>query len=299
MREPEKQERRTTQPVRQRSSFRESAIRRKAEQTTANQRNSVTALSGREIRHIEDKATFHSFMRDAVFSTLVHREAYNAELTVEKKVAKMDKIEDTQRLITVTADAEKQETLKLFLRWLRNPTNRTYTEQSLRAMKFSQFAYGDGWSTLSEDAKVRAGYRCEVCGRTHNLNTHHKLPAYAELLFAMNQIKSKAEREALMYAQASTRKWNQPNNLIVLCESCHCHIHPHMESKVIVKWTTTEQAELDTLKEMERAGNARRGGAKINDITFERKYVNKANYTGTDGFIDLSQGFAKIENIND
>ena len=57
-----------------------------------------------------------------------------------------------------------------------------------------------GWWRRSRAAKIRAGYRCEDCGKAGRLQTHHKVP-----------------------------KWkggdDSPGNLIVLCGRCHLAAH--------------------------------------------------------------------------
>ena len=63
---------------------------------------------------------------------------------------------------------------------------------------------GIGWKVARQWAIVRANNRCEMCGQTNSgLDVHHKK--------AYGQCKDDVEA-------------NSPNNLIVLCDSCHMKI---------------------------------------------------------------------------
>lgn len=55
---------------------------------------------------------------------------------------------------------------------------------------------GRNWQRLSREAKIRAGYRCEKCGRAGALQTHHRTPLW----------------------KGGT---HDRDNLIVLCARCH------------------------------------------------------------------------------
>ena len=64
----------------------------------------------------------------------------------------------------------------------------------------SRFHRRAGWRRASWQAKVRAGFRCEECGRAGALQTHHVTP-----------------------------RWrgggDEPGNLVVLCKVCHLAAH--------------------------------------------------------------------------
>ena len=79
---------------------------------------------------------------------------------------------------------------------LSNPSSRTGISSPI---DYQQYLQSEVWRTRSEEAKKRAGYRCQICNRKGSLNTHHR--TYARL---------GSERD---------------EDLIVLCATCHKLFH--------------------------------------------------------------------------
>jgi DNA-directed RNA polymerase subunit RPC12/RpoP len=74
------------------------------------------------------------------------------------------------------------------------------TEQ--KKLIYHEYIQSEEWKVKSRNEKIKAGYRCMLCGKSgddHSLNTHHN--TYANL------------------------GDEQPGELIVLCDSCHKKFH--------------------------------------------------------------------------
>lgn len=232
-------------------------------------------LTAQEKSTIVGKKNWRSMNVDAGFSLIAHRESYCVKLDIDKKIEKEAKILKVESKLGYMDKCRKETSdMALFLAWLRNPNNRRKTESMIRSEWMQRYAYGQGWGDISEKAKQLAGYRCSICGRTHKLNTHHKLLAYAQLLYHLSLCKNQEEREALCNADAKDKPWNVQTNLIVLCYDCHAYVHDHMNGKQL-PWTNSQKARLDGLRHLESYSKKLQDENKAEG--FERKRINRAN----------------------
>ena len=76
------------------------------------------------------------------------------------------------------------------------------TRKQLKEMDYSEYLLTEHWQKVSEQARYRARYKCQVCGSTTDkLNVHH------------NSYIHRGEED--MY----------PEDLICLCKDCHEKFH--------------------------------------------------------------------------
>lgn len=81
---------------------------------------------------------------------------------------------------------------------------------------YTQKAYSDGWARIKKEVRLKAGFICEICGKTHKLmDVHHKMPV---------RLKNPIEIT------------NHLANLQYLCRPCHVKAdlllrgrHPHQK----------------------------------------------------------------------
>lgn len=76
----------------------------------------------------------------------------------------------------------------------------------IQSLKFKKHKYGDldKWNKVSALCKSKAQYRCQICGKSEGLETHHIIPI---------------SKGGSSYGQS---------NLKCLCKSCHTKQHKHL-----------------------------------------------------------------------
>lgn len=78
-----------------------------------------------------------------------------------------------------------------------------HTIKDLRTMPYPEYLKTQHWQTQRQLAKQRAGYRCQVCNSTRQLEVHHRSYAYARGVDPQKELE----------------------NLTVLCHHCHNAFH--------------------------------------------------------------------------
>ena len=79
----------------------------------------------------------------------------------------------------------------------------------LRKLDYSEFLKTPYWKTVGEAVKSRAGWRCENCGETRNLQVHHKTYEH--------------HGDEIHHLQ----------DLVCLCRECHAKVHQAAETAPI------------------------------------------------------------------
>lgn len=73
------------------------------------------------------------------------------------------------------------------------------TINKLKTMAYKDYLKTDHWKEVSRKAKMRADYKCQLCGYDKSLHVHHN--------------------------DYSRRGEELPSDLIVLCKTCHGKFH--------------------------------------------------------------------------
>lgn len=80
--------------------------------------------------------------------------------------------------------------------------NRDEISEHIRSMSYTDFLCTPYWKAIAQQAKYKAGFKCQLCGSNNNLNVHHKTYEH--------------HGEELKYMKT---------DLIVLCKHCHEKFH--------------------------------------------------------------------------
>ena len=79
----------------------------------------------------------------------------------------------------------------------------------MTTIDYIEYIRSEEWHTKAKAAKRAAGYRCIVCGSSHNLEAHHK--TYARL------------------------GCERPEDIAVLCDDCHARYHDKLDTPVQIE----------------------------------------------------------------